>query len=308
MMHPSDQPLDPSPEKGPCPRKRLLLELLKRVNPRNLRVAPGVTRIALDRNWPRMLSGLVRLGVCLRVSRSRAAVLGVLGSYPGLEFATDGSAGRSCACSLGMEFTPWDSAMAVAEERGCCAAHYLDFCDGNGEVLHRICLSEESDLGAYLEWVLLHQGTTEGPPCGAVRPFVYNRWRTVPQRHWFDYEEVFEVPPVLVGELFDAARRGRVPLDCVVANHAVMQAAEFIPQAVRPVSNWTFASDDRVGLHFDPAAFSSVLIHQSAEAGSPGLKAFDDSGGLCLSIARSCATPSADWSDFLRRTTDAPIS
>lgn len=307
MSRASGSPLDPSPSQGICARRGLLHGLLKNVDHRNLSIGPGSTQVALDSDWQRMLAELEAIGNCLRVSRNPAAVLGLLSAYPCLEFAADGKAAGSWAGGLEIDFVPWDAAVAVAEERGCCVAHHIDFCDSDGDVLHRVCLSEGSDLGAYLEWVVRNQRKVEASEKRGSAPFSMRRWCTVPQRHWLDYDEISEIPPRLVERVFEAARNESMPIGCFVGNHSVVQAAAFVPLAIRPASDWLFVSDDQVGLHFDPEGISSALVHHGAEQ-PPSLKIFDDSGSLCLALMSPAGRSAEDWSDFLRRLTDAPIS
>ena len=87
---------------------------------------------------------------------------------------------RGCAVdgSLEFDFTCWRRAVAIVEARQGGWLYAVEFSDFGGEVIHKICLTEQSNFEAFRCWVELNQTTSgiprEPPATRATVP----AWRT----------------------------------------------------------------------------------------------------------------------------------
>ncbi len=257
--------------------------------------------IALWTEWPQMLADLPKLGEVLTVSNNPSAILGRSAEYPEPEFCCSALHARSACGSYEIDFQPWKSALAVSEERPEGFAHFIEFRDYRGVVIHKICLTEKSRGEAFVAWVEDHQSLGVGP----LRPetLLGSRWRNIQQRHWFGLEESEEVPVDSMENLLRAALEQEMPVRMITGNDGVVQAAEMTPRRICPSGDWVFVSDDRTGLHFAPANIGSVIIHHLPERSSEHplsvLKCFDDEGELCLAVTPPRASAIPAWNTLL---------
>lgn len=260
-------------------------------------------KIRLGTDWPSMLNSLPILGNILIVTGNRTAVLGNTSVYPLLEYHEH--RGSSMDGRFDFEFLPWGKAFATVQERRGKAAFHVEFHDYAGEVMHRLCLTDASHWEPLIEWTQCHQGE-EKSAAGRMELPPW-RWRTVQQRHWFDYDEVTVVAEEALPCLLQAAMEKEQTINVVAGNEGAVQSAEFIPKTIHPHAEWTFASDDMTGLHFQMAAIDDVIIHDVQcpyhKTRISSLKCFDESGNLVLAITAPAGMRNERWNDFLHQNT-----
>jgi len=303
-----DDPHIPSYEKN-CQRSSTNWDertrrLLHGIDATNVCTHGGDLRIKLWSEWAQMLNTLGGAGELLAITGNDCAVLGHTRVYPELEFCQSFRHAHSTDGAFDFEFVPWASAAAVAKTQGDASRWMLEFRDISGAVIHKICLTERSQFGPFAEWVQYHQEVPQAPrPASPVPP---SRWRTIQQRHWFDYEEVECARPDAVVSLLKAAMEEDIPVNVVVGNEGVVQAADFIPRKIQPFDAWTFISDDVVGLHLHADALVDTIVHHAPGNGDtepfPTLKCFDDHGSLRLAITAPTYGAVPYWSQFLTST------
>ena len=71
-----------------------------------------------------------------------------------------GHRGRAVDGSLEFDFTSWARGTAVVESRREGWLYAVEFSDHSGEVIHKICLTEQSDFEAFRAWVELNQSSS----------------------------------------------------------------------------------------------------------------------------------------------------
>jgi putative heme degradation protein len=275
------------------------------VNSRNLHQRGPLLEIPLWTKWTQMLTDLPAWGEVLIVSRNSAAVLGSLQRYPRIDISDDEHHGRSPNGAFDLDFPAWHSAIAVSERRADDFSHFVEFRDCAGEVIHKICLTDDSDADGFVDWVEFHQSSE----IGSIRPgwIDPDRWRTVQQRHWFGIEDADDVgDSATLDAIFRAAMDRQMPLRIVTGNEGVVQSALLTPRRLHPSGGWTFVCDDVTGLHFDPEGITDVIVHHVPEtinyAGVPIIKAFDDHGAICLAVMPPCSCVIPRWLDLLKST------
>lgn len=288
-MFPNSQP------KAGCALNGLLL---KAIDPSNLRLQGNRMEISLWTEWPQMLADLPALGGLLVVSHNPSAILGKSGPYPEPEFCCSLLHARSACGSFEIDFQSWNSAQAVAEERAEGFAHFIEFRNYLGDVIHKVCLTDQSRAEAFVAWVRDHQSIGVGPLRSQVIPG--SRCRTIQQRHWFGIEECEEVPADSLLFLLEAAMAQQIAVRIITGNEGIVQAAEMTPRRASPSGEWNFISDDCTGLHFAPDRLGSVIIHHIPETELSVLKCFDEAGELCLSVTPPRANAIPAWNNLLR--------
>ncbi|WP_084400667.1 ChuX/HutX family heme-like substrate-binding protein [Terrimicrobium sacchariphilum] len=276
-------------------------QLMKAVSPTHIRVRGARMEVSLHDQWPQMLYGLKAWGEVLVITRNGSAVLGQTREYPELRFSHDFIHARSPEDAFDMDFPPFHSARLVVEERGEHFAYYVEFLDGRGDVLHKVCTTNASDMEQVLIWTEFHQGLSR--PDESPMAALAHRWRRVQQRHWFGIEEAEEVQENSLSLLLLEARKRRFPIRLMTGNEGVVQAATMIPQRLVPSNGWMFCSDDTTGLHYDPETFGSLVVHHLSELQDHPpvsvLKCFDDRGELCLAVAPPEPDLLAEWGSLL---------
>jgi hypothetical protein len=64
--------------------------------------------------------------------------------------------------SLEFDFRCWRRAIAIVEARPGGWLYAVEFSDSSGDVIHKICLTEQSDFEAFRSWVELNQTAADG--------------------------------------------------------------------------------------------------------------------------------------------------
>ncbi len=303
-MNHEDKPL-PADHTGSA-ADALTPRILDGIDPSNVAEKPHLVEIRLWPEWTQMLRTLPDLGEVLVMTGNSCAVLGKTAEYPHLEFCREARHAHNGDGSFDFEFIPWASALAVTKRCVHRASHFIEFRDHTGTVIHKVCLTEKTNQDRFIEWVQYHQALPGIFP-RSVSDLSADRWRTVQQRHWFDYDEVDIVDPLAISAVLRESQEMGMPINVVVGNEGVVQSAELVPQRIHPFQQWTFVSDDIVGLHLDQTSMVDVIVHHTPAArGMPpgsALKCFDECGALRFAITPGSSVPAAEWRAFLKETT-----
>lgn len=281
-------------------------KILDGVDPQNVSLGRDYCSVRLWTEWAQMLNTIPGLGEVFVVTGNPCAILGHTREYPSLEFC---SALRHAYCGDGtfdLEFIPWASASFVTRNGNGVLSHFVEFRDETNAVIHKFCLTELTVRERWLDWVQYHQAI-RGINATPESPFPPGRWRTIQQRHWFDYNEIETVHPLAVKHLLQSALEEDRAVNVVVGNEGIVQSGSFIPRRLNPAQTWVFAGDEKVGIHFDQTALGDVIIHRGAAPdGGPSLsslKCFDGEGCLRLAITPPYDANTAGWNDFLAKAT-----
>ncbi|MGA7215712.1 MAG: ChuX/HutX family heme-like substrate-binding protein, partial [Terrimicrobiaceae bacterium] len=128
----------------------------------NVRLADGRATIGLWGNWAALLSGIPAFGKVLAITRNSQAVLGRISGYPEVASVPCGQCGRAVDGSLDFDFTSWQRAVAIVEARPGGWLYSIEFSDFSGDVIHKICLTEQSDFETFRSWIELNQTASGG--------------------------------------------------------------------------------------------------------------------------------------------------
>jgi putative heme degradation protein len=255
----------------------------------NVRIVDGRATIGLWGGWPALLADIPTFGSVLAISRNPYCVLGSVSEYPEIAAIPCGNRGCAVDGSLEFDFVCWQRAIAIVEARQGGWLYAVEFSDLGGEVIHKICLTEQSNFEAFRSWVELNQAVSSssrsaGNPrhsSGLENSLVLSASGAEPLR-----TEVLRA-------LFQMASAERWAFQAFVANDGAAQVAGMSPSAFCTDGHWIFAGDETTGMHVRVERLAEVFLHKVGEG--LALKACDPEGHLVCAVAPPLDADSESW-------------
>ncbi len=255
----------------------------------NVRIVDGRATIGLWGGWPALLTDIPTFGSVLAISRNPYCVLGSVSEYPEIAAIPCGNRGCAVDGSLEFDFACWQRAIAIVEARQGGWLYAVEFSDLGGEVIHKICLTEQSNFEAFRSWVELNQAVSSssrsaGNPrhsSGLENSLVLSASGAEPIR-----TEVLRA-------LFQMAAAERWAFQAFVANDGAAQVAGMSPSAFCTDGHWIFAGDETTGMHVRVERLAEVFLHKVGEG--LALKACDPEGHLVCAVAPPLEADSESW-------------
>ena len=286
MLHRAD-PNDPRPALAGNP---LVASLLRE----NVRFADGRAIIGLWGDWNALLAEIPAFGKVLAISRNSHAVLGLISEYPEVDSVPCGPCGCAVDGSLEFDFTAWARAVAVVEARGSGWLYAVEFSDSSGEVIHKICLTEESDFEAFRCWVELNQTLAGLPPgCGNSRR---SSWLENSLMLAAAGAELLQHEALRV--FFQMAAAERSAFRAIVGNDGAVQTVQISPRIFRRNGQWIFAGERTSGIHVRIERLAEVFLQNVGEF--LAVKACDPEGRLVCAVAPPRHADCRKWNATLR--------
>jgi putative heme degradation protein len=256
--------------------------------------ADGRATIGLWRAWPSLLAGIPAFGRVLAISRNLHAVLGRISEYPEVDSVPCGHCGCAVDGSLEFDFTSWQRAVAIVEARPDGWLYAIEFSDFSGEVIHKVCLTEQSDFEAFRSWVELNQTT------GGTRFDCRNsRCNSLLENTMVlgaSGAELLRSEALCV--FFQMAAAERSAFRAIVGNDGAVQIAQVSPTIFRKNGQWIFAGDESSGIHVRVERLAEIFLHDIG--GSLALKACDQEGRLVCAVAPPHDLDFGPWNAKLR--------
>ncbi|MFZ0711259.1 MAG: ChuX/HutX family heme-like substrate-binding protein [Terrimicrobiaceae bacterium] len=227
----------------------------------NVRLADGRATIGLWGNWAALLSGIPAFGKVLAITRNSQAVLGRISGYPEVASVPCGQCGRAVDGSLDFDFTSWQRAVAIVEARPGGWLYSIEFSDFSGDVIHKICLTKQSDFETFRSWIELNQTASGGP------------LEHTSTRHgaWLENTVVLSASgaePLRNDALrvfVQMATAERWAFRAIVGNAGAVQAAQVTPTAFSRNGQWFFAGDETSGVHVRVEKLGELFLHEVGE-------------------------------------------
>jgi putative heme degradation protein len=272
------EPNDPRPSFAGNP---LVAAMLRE----NVHVADGKATIGLWGSWPFLLADVSAFGQVLAITRNAYAVLGAMTEYPEVVTVACGDRGRAVDGSLEFDFASWERAVVVVESRPGGWLYAVEFSDRSGEVIHKICLTEQSDFEAFRRWVELNQTSCKSPGAGSMR-----------QASWLENSLMLSASGAarlrteVLGVLFELVVARRSAFQVMVGNEGAVQAVCVGPTVFSKNGQWIFAGEEMSGIHLRVDRLADIYLQEIGE--SLALKACDPEGHLV------CAVMVADDADL----------
>lgn len=261
---------------------------------------PGFLRVALWREWETMLADVRDIGPVWSIVRNGNCVLAVEDTYPVLTFSPDKHAAqaRQGNTTLTCHFRAWRRAAAF-ESSCCCGKLYgLEIASDHGEVIHRVCLAQESAFATFVEWTQMHQATGLEDEPGTALPVDHGRFhpQSYPRR-----PGTLEVPlDRLRTALLHAAQR-EIPLIAGVTSEGATQTTRLDIQRASEARGWLVLSGHGRSLYLDAAPTGSLLVEPAGHEGQPDwrLSLIDPNHHRLLHL-RAAADDRPAWTQLIR--------
>ena len=289
MLH-RTEPNDPRPSFAGNP---LVASVLRE----NVRVSDGRAMIGLWGSWPFLLAEVPAFGRVLVISRNSYAVLGSINEYPEVVLVPCGDRGRAVDGSLEFDFASWRQAVVVVELRPGGWLYAVEFSDRSGEVIHKVCLTEESDFEAFRGWVELNQTCCGAPRCERMR---HASWLENALLLSASGAETLRAEALCVFLQLATARRSAFQI--IVGNDGAAQAVRMIPTTFCKNGQWIFAGNEMTGVHVRVERLAELYLHEIGE--SLALKACDPEGHLVCALVAPDDADCGAWNEALREITE----
>jgi putative heme degradation protein len=261
----------------------------------NVRVEDGKATIGLWEEWPALLAEVPAFGNVLAISRNSYAVLGTISRYPDLDLVPCGQFGCAADGSLDFDFSTWQRAVAIVESRGRGWLYSVEFSDLDGEVIHKICLTDQSDFETFRAWIEVNQ----------IIPTVPSRRGSARYSSWLENSLLLDASGAeplrieAVRVFVQMATAEGWSFRAIVGNSGAVQIAQINPTTFRRSGQWIFAGDDISGIHLRVQKSAEVFLHNVR--GCLALKACDAAGRLVCAIAPPHDPDLEDWNAKLRK-------
>jgi putative heme degradation protein len=170
--------------------------------------------------------------------------------------------------SLEFDFTSWARGTAVVESRREGWLYAVEFSDHSGEVIHKICLTEQSDFEAFRAWVELNQSSSASRGFDGVR---VASW--LENSFLLSASDGETLRSEALSTFFQEATGERGGFQVIVGNEGAVQGVAMTPTVFRRDREWIFVGDKVAGVHLRVAKLAEVFLQTIAQ--SLALKAFD---------------------------------
>lgn len=250
-------------------------------------------RVELWREWQRMFAGLQHLGPLRAMTMNRCVALEQWRPWPELQWSEEGDRAIDEDGDFDFDFRFW--ARAFARHRRSSTGHVfsVEFFDSEEVCFHRLCLTPQSSLETFTEWARTHQ-RCPGPETSAKvepadrDPLGEGEWRSA---------DVDSVRRMLV-----ECEAHRLSVRAIAGTSAAVQSARFVPLHASSADGWICSIGENAALHFHPASFAHVRLHDLAPGGVEcwTLRAYDESGCLVLMLMPAALSHLQLWNELVR--------
>ena len=263
-------------------------------------LTPGVQRInlshsadgreiwaALSTDWPRMFAQLPSVGAVQAVTFGTGAILSrrlrrvhFAPAKNAVECVGDG--GRLC-----LDFERFAFAQAVHLRRAAGHSFGVEFMDAEGETLHTLMLTHDSDFDTFFAWDRLHQACDSDPvlsfavaaPCYAEHPV--SAWLPCSRQNFT--------------AALEASITRATPFRASVANAAATQVLDLVPTHFIQDGGWTTICDGLNCLHLRHDLLARRVEDSQGQEASPagatfGIVGADGRSSFLLQSVSSVAT------------------
>lgn len=232
---------------------------------------PQVVRIAADPD--RLLPLAAALGEALALTRNGSAVQERQGRYEGYERGVHPVL-RGPEIELCLRPAHWVHGFAVTEPTAKATKRSLQIFDAAGDAVHKIHLTEESDVAAFallVESLRLADQSDHLPLAPrAPEPAVVPRLK------------LRRLSPEAVAHLLERSAARGVGLRIAVGNPGCTQIYSGPVHDIVPTGHWINVMDPRFNLHLRTDHLAQVWL--TGQSAAPTLQALDGSGRLILQI------------------------
>ena len=235
--------------------------------------------IPLLPRWPVLFRGVRTFGRVISFTRNSCAMLGSVGTYPEVWCTPCGRNGGGG--DLTFFFPYWSRAFVTIQEQSGDWLYSVEFLDTFGKLIHRVCLTPESDSEAFRWWVELNHAAN---PVAELSP--YTR-----------FPSCVEGPDAFCGKdasflsendfraLLRRLVETEISVQILVGNDGLVQGARMAPNCLRDDGGWIYLGDDDCGLQLRIGRPSQISFRWSSSSLDWVLKAYEPEGRLVCTLS-----------------------
>ena len=246
--------------------------------------------------WAVLFRGVKTFGRVISFCRNGCAVLGRVGVYPEVLTTPCGQSAGGGDGDFKFFFPQWARVFVTVEEHAGSWLYATEFQDACGEVIHKVCLTSESDLEAFRWWVELNQASN--PSASFLRDM------RSPSRVEGPAALCKGDARFLSGDdlrmLFRGMIETEVSVRISVGNEGLVQAARVRPNRLKEEGACVYLGDDESGLQLRVDRLAEVSLHCSLSSSNWILKAYEAEGFPACTVEPACGESSEGWERLLR--------
>ncbi|WFP48708.1 hypothetical protein PL263_11370 [Methylomonas sp. EFPC3] len=234
----------------------------------------GDNAVRLRPDWPALIDAVGGLGPVMALTRNDVAVHEITGRYERLRLCGDLLLVSGHNLELCLLTGRWHSGYAVTEQSRIGPRQSLQFFDAEGEAVHKIYLTEQSDAGRYRRLVASFAAADQSPtvePLNIARPTDID-WATTERlpELWQRLSRPLAGRLQTVGfisgqqfrELLQQLARLAMPLQILVPSPGALQLHTGPVQNLRITEPWFNVLDQGFNLHLNEKGVAETAIIQ----------------------------------------------
>lgn len=284
----------------------------------------GTSSTRLNNHLPGLLQALHRLGPLMGLTRNDHAVHEAHARYQNLKIVGRALLVEDAGVSAALFLDHWKFAFARTEMARGQARHSLQFFDKGGDAVHKIYLTEQSDLDSFSDLIETFRADDQSDVLDVASQVSQENPRLKPHDLWSkhllsDWPEpssgsaitvpdlclnsasvtVEALPDMIIEALLQEASKQAIPLIIAVGNRGAVQMFRGPIEKVLRTGPWINVLDETFNLHLrDTQIATGWLVREKAEEATISLCWFDEKGQLILQIF--IEDPASLWKTWLK--------
>ena len=196
-------------------------------------------------------------------------MLGSVGVYPEVWCTPCGRSARGG--DLTFFFPGWSRALATIQEHSGDWLYAVEFLDAFGNMIHKVCLTPESDSEAFRWWVELNHAAN---PAAELSPYARFASRVDDSdAHCADDASLLSENDFRA--LLRRSVEAETSVQILVANEGLAQGARMAPNCLRDDGDWIYLGNDICGLQLRIGRPSDISFRWSSSSSDWVLKAYE---------------------------------
>ena len=257
--------------------------LLAAGNLTNAQMNGGRALIPLLPRWAVLFRGVRTFGRVVYVCVNRGATLGHLGPYPEIWSTPCGQSGWDEDRGLKFFFSGWARGFVTVEQQVADWLYAVEFQNFHGEVIHKVLLTPESNLDAFLWWLKINQASN----CLSG---------SAPEKRSFDRVRApFDVPPAsqlsvdILRDLLRTMIETETRIRISVENDGLKQSLSITSSRLREDRSSIYFGDEETGLQLRLDQLSGIALHRLANPSTWRVQVCRPGGFSACAIEFACS-------------------
>ena len=234
--------------------------LLAAGNLTNAQMIGGRALIPLLPRWAVLFRGVRTFGRVVYVCVNRGATLGHVGPYPEIWSTPCGQGGWDDDRGLRFFFSGWAHGFVTVEQQEAGWLYAVEFQDFHGEVIHKVLLTFESNLDAFLWWLKINQASN----CLSGSAPEKRSFDRVTGRARFDVRRASQLSADILRDLLRTMIETETRVRISVENDGLKQSVSITSSRLREDRSSIYFGDEETGLQLRLDQLSGIALHRSA--------------------------------------------